>query len=162
MFYTYFYPSFIGDLCLVADERNLLSLSFEDEICAADNDEIISESEIISKTICQLDDYFSGRRSSFDLPLKISEESFSGLVLIELGKIPFGEVVTYGEIALRINNPKAARAVGTACKRNPYAIVIPCHRVVSASKGVYSGYAGGIDKKIALLNFEKNVSNKIL
>lgn len=106
----------------------------------------------------QLQAYFSGSRSSFDLPLDPRGTPFQRLVWHALSEIPYGEVRTYGEIAAAIGNPKACRAVGMACNRNPLWIVIPCHRVVGSDHAL-TGYAGGLDMKRALLELERNKAN---
>ena len=105
----------------------------------------------------QLDDYFEGRRRAFDLPVDLVQtRDFSRRVLIELARVPYGEVTTYGALAARAGKPRAARAVGTVMNRNPIPIVLPCHRVVGAS-GSLVGYGGGLDRKQALLRLESAV-----
>ena len=102
---------------------------------------------------CQLDEYFAGSRTSFDLPLAIDGTPFQRRVWAELALIPAGTTVTYGELARRAGRPGAARAVGAAVGRNPVSIVVPCHRVVG-SDGALTGYAGGIERKAFLLALE--------
>ena len=99
------------------------------------------------------DEYFSGDRKAFDLPLKLSGTDFQVQVLEELLRIPYGETASYGEIAERIGRPKAVRAVGAANGRNPLPIVVPCHRVIG-SHGDLTGFGGGLDTKAALLRLE--------
>ncbi|MBD5164312.1 methylated-DNA--[protein]-cysteine S-methyltransferase [Helicobacter sp.] len=101
----------------------------------------------------QLQEYFTLQRKTFDLPLAPCGTEFQRLVWRELCAIPYGETRTYGTIAQKIQNPKAARAVGAANHRNPIAILIPCHRVIGAN-GKLVGYAGGIARKAALLELE--------
>ena len=101
----------------------------------------------------QLDSYFAGERRSFDLPLAPSGTPFQLRVWKELRAIPYGEVRSYGQIARRIRNPKAVRAVGRANGSNPIAIVVPCHRVIGAN-GTLTGFGGGIDRKVRLLALE--------
>jgi methylated-DNA-[protein]-cysteine S-methyltransferase len=101
----------------------------------------------------QLDEYFSGRRTAFDLPLRPQGSPFEQLVWAELLRIPYGETASYGDIAARIGHPGKARAVGRANARNPIAIVCPCHRVIG-SDGSLTGYAGGLASKRALLELE--------
>jgi methylated-DNA-[protein]-cysteine S-methyltransferase len=103
-----------------------------------------------------LDAYFRGERTAFDLRLEPRGTAFQLRVWAELERIPFGETVTYGEIASRIGRPGAARAVGAAAGRNPLSIVVPCHRVVGAD-GALTGYAGGLDRKARLLDHERGV-----
>lgn len=104
----------------------------------------------------QLDEYFAGRRQRFSLPLAPKGTSFQRRVWQALIDIPFGETITYAELARRVGNPRAARAVGAANGANPIAIIIPCHRVVAAN-GI-GGYAGGLDIKRRLLALEDTLS----
>ena len=165
MCYVYVYPSFVGDLCLVADETSLLSVSYADGL-VLDLSGTLPDSAVIRETVGQLDAYFAGRLKQFELPLDMAEDGFTAEVWRELMEIPYGAVRTYGDIAARMGHPGAARAVGSghpgaaravgsACRKNPFAIIVPCHRAVSVARGAYSGYAGGVDKKIMLLDFEK-------
>jgi methylated-DNA-[protein]-cysteine S-methyltransferase len=101
----------------------------------------------------QLLEYFAGYRKDFALPIQLSGTSFQLRVLDELRKIPYGESVSYGDIALRIGKPKAVRAVGTANGRNPIPIIVPCHRVIRAN-GDLTGFGGGVKTKKALLKLE--------
>lgn len=102
----------------------------------------------------QLDEYFSGRRTDFELDIDLaSVRGFPERVLAELARVPYGAVTTYGELARRAERPKAARAVGTVMHRNPVPIVLPCHRVVG-STGKLVGYGGGLHRKEALLRLE--------
>lgn len=100
----------------------------------------------------QLDEYFAGKRRCFDLPLAPMGTVFQRRVWRALTDIPFGETITYGELARRVGRPRAARAVGAANGANPIAIIIPCHRVVAASD--IGGYAGGLEIKRRLLALE--------
>jgi methylated-DNA-[protein]-cysteine S-methyltransferase len=104
--------------------------------------------------IRQLDDYFSGKRQEFDLPLAPQGTPFQLKVWRELQRIPYGVTRSYGEIARRIRQPAAARAVGMANNRNPISIIIPCHRVIGA-KGDLVGYGSGLKRKSFLLALEK-------
>jgi methylated-DNA-[protein]-cysteine S-methyltransferase len=101
----------------------------------------------------QLDDYFAGRRTDFDLPLAMSGTEFQRRVWTELRSIPYGTTISYGELAERIGNPNASRAVGLANGRNPLPIVVPCHRVIGAN-GSLTGYGGGLERKRTLLDLE--------
>jgi methylated-DNA-[protein]-cysteine S-methyltransferase len=108
----------------------------------------------VDETRRQLDEYFEHRRTAFDLPIDLRvADGFPRRVLDELVLVPYGEVTTYGELARRVEHPRAARAVGTIMNRNPIPIVLPCHRVVGAS-GSLTGYGGGLDRKEALLRLE--------
>ena len=102
----------------------------------------------------ELDEYFAGRRREFDLPLDVRVTGpFARDVLLELRRVPFGETTTYGALAARAGRPRAARAVGMVMNRNTIPIVLPCHRVVG-STGSLVGYAGGLERKVALLRLE--------
>ncbi len=100
----------------------------------------------------QLTEYFNGDRTTFDLPLEITGTPFQQRVLKELAKVPFGQTVTYGELAARAGNPRASRAVGGVMRRNPLPIVIPCHRVLACNGP--GGFTGGLDLKKMLLGIE--------
>ena len=113
-----------------------------------------SPSPAVQALIGQLSEYFSGIRTEFDIPLSLKGTPFQMLVWQELRRIPYGQTRTYGEIATAIGKPGAARAVGTACNRNPIWLLIPCHRVVGKN-GSLTGYAGGLDMKQALLELEQ-------
>ena len=118
---------------------------------------LLSENNIcpLAQTVTdQLQDYFSGNRRAFDLPLAPKGTPFQQLVWQELCQIPYGQTRTYGEIAAAIGKPRAARAVGMACNRNPIWLLIPCHRVVGRN-GALTGYAGGLDMKCKLLELEQ-------
>jgi methylated-DNA-[protein]-cysteine S-methyltransferase len=104
----------------------------------------------------QLAAYFDGRLRDFDLPLTMHGTEFQRKVWDELLLIPFGSTVSYGELARRVGDPKASRAVGTANGRNPISIIVPCHRVIGAN-GKLTGYGGGLWRKDALLTFESMV-----
>jgi methylated-DNA-[protein]-cysteine S-methyltransferase len=101
----------------------------------------------------QLKNYFAKKLAKFDLELDLQGTEFQKKVWNELRKIPYGSMVSYGYIAQRVGNPKAARAVGSANHNNPIAIVVPCHRVVG-STGKLTGYAGGLEMKANLLQLE--------
>jgi methylated-DNA-[protein]-cysteine S-methyltransferase len=101
----------------------------------------------------QLDEYFAGKRTVFDLPLAPRGTEFQQEVWRALREIPYGETRSYGELAARVGRPGAARAVGAANGRNPVSIIVPCHRVVGAS-GALTGYAGGMERKQWLLRHE--------
>lgn len=111
-------------------------------------------SDISQKAYVQLKEYFEGKRQKFELPIKLEGTEFQVKVWKALAEIPYGETISYGELADRIGNPKAARAVGGANNKNPIMIVIPCHRVIGAN-GSLVGYAGGIEVKKRLIELEK-------
>ena len=139
-------PSPIGPLRVtVADDGALTRIHFG----AGD----IADDPRFDRVSAQLDEYFSGERTAFDLPVRPRGGAFEQLVWAELLRIPYGETISYGEIAQRIGHPGKARAVGAANGRNPIAIVCPCHRVIG-SDGALTGYAGGLETKRALLALE--------
>ncbi|MHA7862059.1 methylated-DNA--[protein]-cysteine S-methyltransferase [Tessaracoccus sp. Y36] len=105
----------------------------------------------------QLREYFDGERTVFDLPLNPVGTEFQRSVWSEMAAIPYGETLTYGDIAAALGRPSASRAVGTAVGRNPIGIVVPCHRVVGSS-GKLVGYAGGVDRKEYLLAHERGLT----
>ncbi len=107
----------------------------------------------------QLAEYFEGARRDFDLPLSPNGTAFQRRVWNELRRIPYGETISYGELARRIGKPTASRAVGATNGRNPLAIVVPCHRVIGAD-GTLTGYGGGLSVKQALLSLERRVAGK--
>lgn len=111
--------------------------------------------------ITQLAEYFDGTRTEFDLPLALTGTPFQRTVWAALCEIPYGETVSYGELARRIGRPTTSRAVGLANGKNPVGIIIPCHRVVG-STGSLTGYGGGIERKQSLLAFENRISGRTL
>jgi methylated-DNA-[protein]-cysteine S-methyltransferase len=109
---------------------------------------------VLKQAIAQLSAYFSGERTSFDLPLDLAcGTPFQQSVWQALLAIPQGQTASYGEVSTRIGKPAAMRAVGAAIGRNPVSVIVPCHRVMGAS-GALTGYAGGLDRKAALLKLE--------
>jgi len=138
----------LGLMEFKASDKGLTQVIF----CGAEQNEI-QRSDITEKCKLQLKDYFSGRRNAFDLPLDPQGTEFQKAVWQCLSKIPFGETVTYLHIAKMVNKPKGSQAVGGANGRNPITIIVPCHRVIGAN-GSLTGYAGGIERKLWLLNHE--------
>jgi methylated-DNA-[protein]-cysteine S-methyltransferase len=111
----------------------------------------------VAEAIRQLREYFAGRRTTFDLPLEAAGTPFQRAVWRALGDIPYGTTISYGELARRVGNPKASRAVGSANGANPLPIVIPCHRVI-AGDGSLGGFGGGLPAKQSLLALEQRAS----
>jgi methylated-DNA-[protein]-cysteine S-methyltransferase len=107
----------------------------------------------LAKTAAQLDEYFAGKRTEFDVPLDLAGTDFQRSVWQELSAIPFGKSVSYAQHAQKLGNPKALRAVGSAIGKNPVSIIVPCHRVIGSS-GDITGYAGGLERKRFLLGLE--------
>ena len=112
--------------------------------------------QMITQTKQQLNEYFAGKRTTFDLPIVLNGTSFQIQVWQQLLKIPYGSTISYGTQAERIGDKKKARAVGIANGLNPISIVVPCHRVIG-NNGKLTGFAGGIDKKDYLLKLEKKL-----
>ena len=139
----------IGRLLLCADETGLTRICFHAEADFADEHPVLLQAQR------ELEEYFAGRRKCFSVPLSMNAGEFHIKVWRALQEIPYGECVSYGEIAARCGNRGAARAVGMACNKNPIPIIVPCHRVVGAG-GRLTGYAGGLDKKRILLEIENN------
>ena len=153
MLYTTF-DSPIGELLLVGDGSSLHGLHMQEGRTAIE----VSSSwkrtaEPFAAVRRQLDDYFAGRRTTFDVPLTMTGSAFQRRVWSELRKIPYGESISYGELARRIGIPSASRAVGTANGLNPIAVIVPCHRVIGAD-GSLTGYGGGLERKRFLLDLE--------
>jgi methylated-DNA-[protein]-cysteine S-methyltransferase len=145
----------LGPLLLAADEAGLRSISFENGRHPARPDPSWQKDESqLRETIRQLRAYFAGKLENFDLPLAPKGTQFQLKVWTELCEIPYGETISYGELARRIGNPTAARAVGLANGSNPIPIVIPCHRVIG-SNGRLTGYGGGLPIKEKLLALER-------
>ena len=161
MVYTYKYSSPLGDILLAADEVGLTGLWFEGQKYFANtlpDEQISQETHILAEAKKWLDIYFSGNEPDFTPPLHPTGSAFRHSVWKILLQIPYGKTITYGEIARRIGASKgvsgmSAQAVGGAVGHNEISIIIPCHRVVG-SNGSLTGYAGGIDIKIALLELE--------
>ncbi|MEL6558512.1 MAG: methylated-DNA--[protein]-cysteine S-methyltransferase [Bacteroidota bacterium] len=150
--YTYNYDSPVGQLSLTSDGDSLTGLSF-----ASKADQEIAELPVFEETIRQLEEYFAGKRKTFDLPLNNIGTDFQQKVWDELMNIPFGTSVTYKDLSIKLGDLKAIRAVGTANGKNNIAIIVPCHRVIG-SDGSLTGYAWGVDKKKWLLRHEGHPS----
>ena len=110
-------------------------------------------SDVIKRTIGELEEYFAGHRKIFDIPVVFTGSEFQCTVWEELMKIPYGRTISYGELARRIHNPKAVRAVASANATNPISILVPCHRVIGSNHKL-TGYGGGLDAKKGLLELE--------
>ena len=151
MKYYYIYKRKFCNLFIAEESGKIRNISFnKDKI---PDDFAQGETPLIKKALSQIDEYFSGKRKTFNLPLVLYGTDFQIKVWNALQKIPYGETRSYGEIAVKIGNPKACRAVGMANNRNPIAIVIPCHRVIG-SDGSLVGFGGGLGVKERLLGLE--------
>ena len=157
MYYLTNYSSPIGDMAIISDGQSINRVSFLNQKYFKPSlvDEISSEDdlEIFAKAKAYLDDYFKGLNPEIDFKLNPHGTDFRLKVWKLLLEIPYGETVTYGQIAQKISPTMAAQAVGGAVGANPIAIMIPCHRVLGKN-GDLTGYAAGLDKKIELLKIE--------
>jgi methylated-DNA-[protein]-cysteine S-methyltransferase len=154
----------VGTLVAAATPRGLATLSYEDQGGGADaildwlstklSPRMLEAPARLDDVRRELDEYFEGRRTDFDLPIDWTLTTpFGRRVLKATAAIPFGRVSTYGEMAAQAGNAKASRAAGRALGANPIPIVVPCHRVIGAG-GRLTGYTGGLSRKVALLEIE--------
>jgi len=138
----------IGNIQLTIREECLSELKFT---------QLQPEGELLDPLLLeakkQLEEYFLGQRKVFNLPIGLWGTDFQRKVWLAVGKIPFGQTITYAKLAEQLGNPAAIRAVGTAIGANPLLIILPCHRIIG-SNGSLTGYAGGLEKKKALLQLE--------
>jgi len=146
------YLSPIGTLEIQSDGQSITSILFLDEVKTEIIDDLTDS--VIDECICQLNEYFEGKRKIFTLQLKPAGTEFQSRVWKNVCEIPFGETTSYGKIANEMGNPKLNRAVGLANGANPIPIIIPCHRVIG-NDGSLTGYAGGLERKRWLLNHEQ-------
>ena len=137
----------VGRLRIDADNTGICGVNrTEEALCSP-------EEPLLADCARQLAEYFSGTRRVFDLPLHPVGTAFRMRVWAELQQIPYGQTITYGELARRVGNARGSRAVGGANHHNPISIIIPCHRVIGED-GSLTGYGGGLDMKDALLRLE--------
>jgi len=151
----------IGDLLVAASDRGLAAISFDSEpqdslerLARIAGPRVLRSPRSVDGARRELDQYFEGRRRTFDLSLDLRAlPPFTLSVLDQLARVPYGETTTYGALARRVGHPRAARAVGTVMNRNRIPIVLPCHRIVGSS-GDLVGYGGGLARKEQLLRLE--------
>ena len=151
----------IGPLLVAATDRGLCRVGFKpdpeehlDSLARAFGPRVLRSHATVARAELQLDEYFAGRRESFELDVDLRATApFARTVLEELARVPYGQTTTYGTLAARVGAPRAARAVGTVMNRNPIPIVLPCHRVLGAN-GSLTGYGGGLPLKERLLRLE--------
>ncbi|KWF59703.1 methylated-DNA--[protein]-cysteine S-methyltransferase [Burkholderia pseudomultivorans] len=152
-------PSPLGDIAVRIEDDALTGLFFVGQkyfppLAIADKRDPHAAPPIVRKVAEEIAEYFAGTRETFSVPIHLRGTAFQRLVWKELLAIPFGELLSYGDITTRVGLPMSgARAVGGAVGRNPVSIIVPCHRVIGAS-GSLTGYAGGIERKRALLALE--------
>jgi methylated-DNA-[protein]-cysteine S-methyltransferase len=165
-------PSTVGELLLTAEDGRLTGLYMPADAWARDRSPwawdrsarspdafsppagMARDDAALAGARSQLEEYFAGTRTAFDLPLAPAGTPFQQRVWDELQRVGYGETITYGELAARIGRPGCARAAGSANGANPVSIVIPCHRVIGAN-GSLTGYGGGIEAKRYLLELER-------
>jgi methylated-DNA-[protein]-cysteine S-methyltransferase len=152
----------VGTLLLAATPAGLVRVAFSQEgvedvlaeLAVKISPRILAAPGRLDDTVRQLEEYFAGRRHRFDLPLDLSLSSgFRRTVLAYLPRITYGQTASYSTVAAAVDNPRAVRAVGSACATNPLPLIIPCHRVIR-SDGLAGSYRGGSDVKRLLLNME--------
>jgi methylated-DNA-[protein]-cysteine S-methyltransferase len=156
----------VGPITLVAADGALAALHMDQQRHAPAPEELGEpaagqDGDVLAEAARQLAEYFDGSRTEFDLPLAMDGTSFQRRVWTALRGIPYGQTVSYGQLADRIGQPSASRAVGLANGRNPIGIIVPCHRVIGAD-GSLTGYGGGIERKRFLLSHEQRVSGQTL
>ena len=148
------FDSPVGVLTLTAEDGCLTGLHMEDQRHAPPgSDDWEAEPAAFEEVLSQLDAYFSGRLTEFDVPMRAHGTDFQRRVWDGLTQIPYGDTWSYAQLAEKVGNRKACRAVGLANGRNPIGIIVPCHRVIGAN-GTLTGYGGGLDRKRWLLDHE--------
>jgi methylated-DNA-[protein]-cysteine S-methyltransferase len=152
-------PSPIGDLTIGASDVGLRYIMWHTDprpqpAGSDEGGDIDRRASVLAEAVSQLEEYFTGERVEFDLPLDPQGTPFQQSAWMALRRIPYGSTVSYGEQARSLGDPNKARAVGAANGRNPIGIVVPCHRVVG-SNGSLTGFAGGLDAKAWLLDHER-------
>jgi methylated-DNA-[protein]-cysteine S-methyltransferase len=146
----------VGTLTLTAVDGRLTGLHMDGQRHAPTSSEDWErDDDGLAAVVDQLEAYFAGSRETFDVPLDLQGTDFQRRVWAGLLEIPYGETMSYGELARRVARPGASRAVGLANGRNPVAIIVPCHRVIGAD-GTLTGYGGGLDRKVWLLDHERS------
>jgi methylated-DNA-[protein]-cysteine S-methyltransferase len=146
----------LGTLYATAHEERLTGIYYEGGRHApaiAPDWTLDADAPVLRECVRQLSEYLTGRRKRFDLPLQARGTPFQMRIWDEIARIPHGETISYAALAERAGAPGCARAAGAATGRNPHSIVVPCHRVVG-SGGSLTGYAGGLERKTALLAIE--------
>ena len=135
----------------IVEEDNFITHITLDDL---EIDGLNKQTTLIAKTKGELEEYFKGLRTRFDIPVKLNGTEFQKMVWQEMMNIPYGNVLSYGELAKKVNNPRAVRAIGSVCHNNKILILIPCHRVVA--KNSIGGFGCGVEMKIKLLELENN------
>jgi methylated-DNA-[protein]-cysteine S-methyltransferase len=163
MLYYDIFPSVLGPLYIVVSETNIQRVEIGDEewgsFYTLNKEQILHQSTpLLEEAMKQIHEYFEGNRQSFELPLAQKGTAFQQSVWKVLRNIPYGETISYLDVANQIENPKAVRAVGQANRANPLPIIVPCHRVIGKNKQL-TGYAGNkVDLKEMLLTLEGGIA----
>lgn len=152
----FYYETIIGEIGIADNGKGITNIYIKNKL-KIEKDIEIRETKLIKEAVNQLNEYFSGERINFSISLDPEGTEFQHKVWNELINIPYGETRTYKEIAEKIGNSKAARAIGMANNKNPILMMIPCHRVVGKNKSLV-GYAGGLEMKERLLEIENQSS----
>jgi methylated-DNA-[protein]-cysteine S-methyltransferase len=150
----------LGAMLAVSDGEALCSLHFVDgrqAPCPREDWRRDPGAAPFDRLAAELDEYWAGVRRRFDVPVRLAGTPFQRAVWAAIAAIPYGETISYGDLASRIGRPSAVRAAGAATGRNPVSIVVPCHRVVGAGRSLV-GYGGGLERKRALLELERRVA----
>jgi methylated-DNA-[protein]-cysteine S-methyltransferase len=158
-----FYHSPVGIIQIKISNHCVSELIYFDEEPASSNEKIkftVFETDLLKKCVTQFDDYFSGKRKMFDLPIQQAGSVFQQKVWNELIKIPFGKTISYLQLAQRLGDVKSIRAAASANGRNKLNIIVPCHRVIG-SDGSLVGYGGGLPRKKWLLEHEAKYENGV-
>ena len=159
--YTKINTETLGDLLLVANDKKLTGIYYADCKHAPNPKadwKLNPKHPILKQANEELGEFLGGKRKSFSVPVHFDGTKFQQKVWTQLAKIPFGETISYSELARRVGAPRAMRAAGSANGKNPLGIVIPCHRVIGKD-GSLGGYAGRVDRKQKLLDIERGQRN---
>ncbi|MCF0105619.1 MAG: methylated-DNA--[protein]-cysteine S-methyltransferase [Holdemanella sp.] len=147
----YTYTTRIGPITIAEEDGMIVSIDTDQKV-----DGIEKRNELLDCTYKQLEEYFQGKRKTFDIPYKLKGTPFQLSVWHYLETIPYGKTCSYQDVAIGIGNPKSCRAVGMACHRNPIPFIVPCHRVIGKNRKMV-GFGLGIDLKIKLLDIERGI-----
>jgi methylated-DNA-[protein]-cysteine S-methyltransferase len=154
--YTYLKTEMLGDLLLVATATHLVGIYFPNHKHGPKLPgewELNPNHPVLRQAGKEIEEYLQGKRTAFSVPLSFEGTGFQHEIWRQIARIPFGQTITYSELAQRAKAPKAIRAAGAATGRNPLSIMVPCHRVVGKN-GAMTGFAGGLDRKKNLLKLE--------
>ena len=159
--YTYLKTKLLGELLLVATSTNLVGIYFPNHKHGPKlpgDWEVNPRHPILRRAGEEIQEYLNGERTSFSVPISFEGTGFQREIWRQIAMIPFGQTISYSELARRANAPEAVRAAGAATGRNPLGIVVPCHRVIGKN-GSMTGFAGGLDRKRNLLRIEERAQS---